>query len=302
MMKTERFERQYQSFATKTDQMLREKLTQPKQHPLIQEIMRYCVFAGGKRLRAVLLLAANALYREPSETAFHFAAAIEMIHTYSLIHDDLPAMDDDDLRRGQTTAHKKFGEANAILAGDALLNLAYEVMNESAISQTEYVDMQNTLYASREIAVAAGVNGMIAGQAEDLINESNPQNSERVLLYIHQHKTGALIHASCLAGAYLAGASSEDKAALSKYAEELGLAFQITDDILDVTGDSKEVGKSIGKDDRDNKLTFVSYYGLERSKELAKNAIELAVQALSGFGDAADLLREIALSIPNRQK
>ena len=262
-------------------------------YPMMRDAMAYSLLAGGKRLRAVLLLSAASLFSENTEGCYPFAAAIEMIHAYSLIHDDLPAMDDDDYRRGNPTSHKVFGEANAILAGDALLNMAYEVMSRSALDMANKGDIQGVA-AMRLIARQAGASGMIAGQAADIENEKNLRSDEQTLYYIHTHKTGALIEASVMGGALLAHADSQAQHALMVYASQLGLAFQVTDDILDETGKAEDLGKSIGKDKASEKLTFVRVYGLEKSEEYAKAYVQRAVDALASFDERGDFLREIA--------
>lgn len=270
-------------------------------YPMIKDAMYYSLMSGGKRLRGVLLLSAYQLFDEDMEWILPFSAAMEMIHCYSLIHDDLPAMDDDDYRRGNPTCHKVFGEANAILAGDGLLNLAFETMIDATI-KLEGERQSCALLAMRRIAKASGVAGMIGGQAADIEAEEKQQHDEHKLYYIQTHKTGALIEAAVVAGATLANAPLAKQHALSIYGSELGLAFQASDDILDVTGDAQLMGKAIGKDAQSNKLTVVSLHGLEKAKVLLSNEINLADNALHTFGQHADLLRYIVAQNSTRQK
>lgn len=268
-------------------------------HPMMRDAMRYSLFAGGKRLRGVLLLASYVLFKQNIERALPYAAAMEMIHCYSLIHDDLPAMDDDDYRRGNPTSHKVFGEANAILAGDALLNLAYETMVSAAIKD-EKSDL--ALSAMQKIARSAGASGMIGGQAADIESEKTQKADEKTLYYIHSHKTAALIEASVIAGAILAGASLKEQHALMVYASQLGLSFQASDDILDVTGDQETMGKTLGKDEKAQKLTAVSLYGLEKARMLLRQEVQTAEDALAVFDEKADMLREIVRLNLSREK
>jgi len=232
--------------------------------PILYDSMRYSLFAGGKRLRPALCLAACELIGGSATEALKAAGALEMIHTYSLIHDDLPAMDNDDLRRGKPTNHKVFGEGNAILAGDGLLSLAMVVL-----SQIEDVRV------IRE--VSRGAFDMVSGQSMDL----NGTPDAETLLAIHRKKTGALIRAAVLAGAYCAGATPSQIKALRAFSEHFGLLFQITDDILDATGDPDVLGKSVGKDARDEKVTFVSVYGLDRARQEAEREAQAALDALA---------------------
>lgn len=291
---------QYNLFAEQTNIELKQQLADAgSMHSIIRDAMAYSLFSGGKRVRAVLLLAAAALFQEKTPEAIAFAAAIEMIHTYSLIHDDLPSMDNDDYRRGNPTSHKVFGEANAILTGDALLNMAYEIMSEEANAAAIQGDL-NPLAAMKLIAKQAGARGMIAGQAADLENENNTKADEKLLMYIDTHKTGALIEAATLSGAILAGASAKEQHALLIYASNLGLAFQASDDILDETGTAEEMGKSIGKDQVAGKATFVSLYGVEKTRRLIQGYIQRACDALQSFGERAELLQQLVLSQADR--
>lgn len=259
--------------------------------PVIYDAMRYSVFAGGKRLRPILLMAAADAVGAKGTDYLHVACGLEMIHTYSLIHDDLPAMDNDDYRRGKLTNHKVFGEGMAILAGDALLTQAFEVI----LSQLG-VEAQTLVSVTREIAAAAGPAGMIGGQVVDLDSEGKKLDYE-TLRYMHQAKTGALFRAALRSGGMLAGATGEQIKALTDYAEQFGLAFQITDDILDVTGTQAEIGKPVGSDERNDKATYVTLYSLETARELAAQAVNAVHAALNGFGDEAAILRQMVDSL-----
>lgn len=264
----------------------------------IHEAMRYSLFAGGKRLRPVLVMAAAEALGGQAEKVLPMASAFELIHTYSLIHDDLPAMDNDDYRRGKLTNHKVYGEAIAILAGDGLLTLAFQLAlkNHSEVG----LEPQTVLLAMQEMAEAAGSKGMIGGQVVDMESEDKTISPE-LMEYIHSHKTGALFRASVRCGAILAGATNSQLAALTIYAEELGLAFQIVDDILDIVGDEAKLGKKVGSDVANNKSTYPTIYGLENSKIMAQKAIDEAVGALSEFGQAAEFLRQIAFYMTKRE-
>ena len=258
--------------------------------------MEYSLLSGGKRLRPVLLMAAADAVNGTGENFLTTASAVEMIHTYSLIHDDLPAMDNDDYRRGRLTNHKVFGEATAILAGDALLTLAFEVV----------MRQKNTSYAAilsvvRELSTAAGAGGMVGGQSIDLESEGKTIDLA-TLKKMHMGKTGALFRAAIRCGAILSNSTNLQLNALTKYAENFGLAFQITDDILDVTGDEKNLGKPVGSDARNKKSTYVTLTSLETAKSLAGDAVNDAVSALKIFGDEADFLRELVQYLPERKK
>ncbi len=257
--------------------------------------MRYSVFAGGKRLRPSMFLAVCELLGKESSTYLPFACALEMIHTYSLIHDDLPAMDNDDLRRGKPTCHVQFGEDVAILAGDALLNYAFNAM----LMLKGKVDAERLLAAMDEISYCAGTRGMIVGQIADLAAEGRKIDIEE-LRYIHRHKTGALFAGSLCSAAILLGAEEAQLAALREYAVQAGLAFQIADDILDVVGDEKTLGKPIGSDAKNEKATYVSLFGLDGARARGNEAVQKAQAALSCFGPEADLLRELAAYFMSR--
>lgn len=261
----------------------------------IHQAMRYSLFAGGKRIRPLLCMAAaNAVSDAPIgvESA---ACALELIHTYSLIHDDLPALDNDDLRRGMPTCHVKFGEAMAILAGDSLLTLAFGVL-----SGLEQATDSVKVALVGELAAASGtVGGMIAGQVHDIEGEGKRPDA-KLLESIHRAKTGALLRASVRMGAIYAGASGDQLAALTAYGEHTGLAFQIVDDILDVEQTSEELGKTAGKDAAQHKITFPAVYGVERSREMANEQRLAAHLALESFDDRAQRLRELADLIVRR--
>ncbi len=271
----------------------------------LYEAMRYSLLAGGKRLRPVLTLASFEAClsdgpRDPKKetAALRIASAMEMIHTYSLIHDDLPAMDNDDLRRGRPTNHKVFGEALAILAGDALLTDAFGV-----IAQSDGIFSDILIQIIGDLAEASGGKGMAGGQAIDLQSQGNQGKkiSPEELEHLHRQKTGCLIEVSVMAGAKLAGADKPLLRSMKTYGETVGLAFQIADDILDVEGGSAEMGKATGGDARKEKATYPSILGLERSKGLARELAEQAIEALRSLDKHADPLREIARYVVNRQ-
>ncbi|MBI3665892.1 MAG: polyprenyl synthetase family protein [Acidobacteria bacterium] len=257
--------------------------------------MRYSLFAGGKRIRPILCLEAAASVADSSPGVEVPACALEMIHTYSLIHDDLPALDNDDYRRGRPSCHKAFGEAIAILAGDALLTRAFQVVAEGT-----GVPAARQVGVVRELAQAAGtVNGMIGGQVADLEAEGKPVEEEH-LHYIHRAKTAALIRAAVRVGGIYAGASEEQLEALSRYGGRIGLAFQIVDDVLDVVESTEGLGKTAGKDAAQKKATFPALYGVERSRRMAQQAEMEALAALEIFGERARRLRELAALIVER--
>lgn len=257
----------------------------------IYEAMRYSLMAGGKRLRPVLALAVCEMLGGDIDDVIPFACAVEMIHTYSLIHDDLPAMDNDDYRRGRLTNHKVFGEAMAILAGDALLNYAYELMLDFTYKNNQ--NLMGKIKAMSVIAKMSGVSGMIGGQVVDLESEGKNITPE-LLKYMHGCKTGALIKAPVLAAAAICNASKNDTDMLELFAQNIGLAFQIKDDILDVEGNMGILGKKTGSDAINNKSTFVSLYGLEDSKKMLVEITEQAVQCMDAFGERGIFLKNLA--------
>lgn len=262
------------------------------------EAMRYSVKAGGKRLRPTLALAVSRLLSGMDEEILPFAVALEMIHTYSLIHDDLPCMDNDDLRRGKPTNHKVFGEAMALLAGDGLLNKAFEVMIRGALLSA---NKENALNTMEYISSASSDHGMIGGQVIDMENEGKNIPVE-VLRKMHELKTGALICAAVMAPAYLNNAGEAEKKALLKYAQCIGLAFQVKDDILDVEGSEELLGKTIGSDNINGKTTYITIYGLDKSKEILDELTKNAVDSLDMFGEKASFLKELANYLLYREK
>lgn len=262
----------------------------------LTESMEYSLMAGGKRLRPVLLMAAADALGADGTKFLKTGCAIEMIHTYSLIHDDLPAMDDDDYRRGKLTNHKVYGAGMATLAGDALLTLAFEVM-----LRQEGADAETLLKVVREMSIAAGPDGMVGGQALDMESE-NKQIDMDTMKLVHMGKTGALFRAAIRSGAILAGATESKLAALTEYADKFGLAFQITDDILDVIGDEAIIGKPVGSDEKNHKSTYVTLTSLDEAKKLAQETVEEAVAALKDFGPEADFLRELVTYMADRNK
>ena len=264
--------------------------------PVIHRAMRYSLFAGGKRIRPLLCMAAAEAVSDVPVGAESAACALELIHTYSLIHDDLPALDNDDLRRGRPTCHKVFGDAMAILAGDALLTLAFEVL-----SKLPGVDDTRRVRMIAELATAAGTaGGMIGGQVNDLEGEAKFPTPQ-LLESIHRAKTGALLRASVRIGAIYANASTRQLEAASSYGEHIGLAFQIVDDILDVEQPSEALGKTAGKDAQQKKITFPAVYGLERSREMAEQERLAAHTALYIFDDRAERLKQLADLVVQRK-
>jgi geranylgeranyl diphosphate synthase, type II len=261
--------------------------------------MVYSLFAGGKRLRPILCIAGAEAVGGKESSALTVACALELIHTYSLIHDDLPVMDNDDLRRGKPTNHKVFGEAVALLAGDGLLTEAFRLM--SSADPAEAVEPRSLLAVIRLVAAAAGYEGMVGGQAVDIQSEGK-QVEPGVLEFIHTHKTAALIAASVASGAILGGGKDEEVEAITRYGRNVGLAFQVADDILDVEGDSRNLGKGVGGDARKRKITYPSIIGLASSKEIQKALVEQAIDALRSFDEKAVPLRKIAVYIIERKK
>ena len=256
----------------------------PKQ---LSEAMGYSLMAGGKRVRPILALASYAAVGGRSDNILPVAAAIELIHTYSLIHDDLPAMDNDDFRRNKPTAHKVFGEATAILAGDALLTDAFNIISGAR------VDPKKIICVIHELSKASGPEGMVGGQTADIMLESKKAKKNDII-YIHTHKTGALIRASVRIGAIMADSPPDKLSSLTKYAEKTGLAFQIIDDILDIIGTKAELGKPTGSDDAKGKNTYPSTFGLKESEKIAEQLIKDSLKSLKAFDKKADPLREIA--------
>jgi len=275
-----------------------DRLTPPATaHPeTIHRAMRYSLFAGGKRIRPILCIQGAAAIADDAAGALEAGCALEMIHTYSLIHDDLPALDNDDFRRGKPTCHKVFGEAMAILAGDALFTLAMQTL-----VTIEGLDAPARVALVRELSFSAGtVDGMIGGQVTDIEGEQKTPTAE-LLELIHRAKTGALLRASVRMGGICAGANETQAAALSNYGQHVGLAFQIVDDILDVEESSESLGKTAGKDAAQGKITFPAVYGLDASREMAEKQCRQAHEALAPFGESARRLHEIADLIVQRK-
>jgi geranylgeranyl diphosphate synthase, type II len=262
---------------------------------IIHRAMRYSVFAGGKRVRPILVLASGESLKGDRDMLLHLGAATEMMHTYSLIHDDLPALDNDDLRRGRPTCHKVFGDAMAILAGDSLLTRCFQVLADlPRLSDSTRVQI------IREIAAATGtVNGMIGGQVVDLESEGKPVSSQ-VLEYIHHSKTGALLAACVRCGAIAAGANKSELGALTEFGNKIGLVFQIVDDILDITSSSETLGKTAGKDEKAKKATYPAFYGIDASRQKARELVDSALKDIENFGDEAKYLRSLARFIISR--
>src|SRR2546423_6181578 len=289
----ERFARYREMVDARLDKLVPAETVSPRS---VHGAIRWSLFAGGKRFRPLLLLSVGESFGASEEKLLDAACALEMIHTYSLIHDDLPSMDDDELRRGRPTCHVKFGEATAILAGDALQTLAFQT-----IAEDENLSGQVRARIIAEVARASGVPaGMVAGQAYDLAAESRDVTGEE-LEKIHRYKTGALITASARAGAIIAGANREEINAISRYAERLGLLFQITDDLLDVTATAEALGKTPGKDMRSKKATYPALYGVEATRNHLGHAHERANASLNSIERPTELLRAIADFILKRQ-
>ncbi len=271
----------------------------PQQYPdTIYEAMRYSLLAGGKRLRPILCLASCEMMGGTIEMAMPTACALEMIHTMSLIHDDLPAMDNDDYRRGKLTNHKVYGEDIAILAGDGLLAYAFEYI----ASQTENVPAPRVLQVIAQLGRAVGAAGLVGGQVVDLESEGKSDISLETLNFIHKHKTGALLEVCVLSGGILAGATPENLQRLSAYAQNIGLAFQIIDDILDITATQEKLGKTVGKDQQAQKVTYPSLWGIEESQKQAQQLIETACAQLEPFGEKAQPLLALAHFIVSRDR
>ncbi len=265
----------------------------------LRKAMRYSLFAGGKRIRPILSIASFEAVGGIGKKILPIACALEMIHTYSLIHDDLPAMDNDDYRRGRPTCHKVFGEAIGILAGDALLTEAFRLMSDCSMENDFRGNEKLILTVINQVAHAAGMSGMVGGQVADIKSEGREVDF-RTIQYIHTHKTGAMILVSVRAGAEMGGATEEVLEALTSYGEKIGLAFQIADDVLNIEGDAAALGKSTGSDRSKGKATYPSVLGLGESKKKARELVESAVDTLSLLGQEADPLREIAEFIISR--
>lgn len=272
-------------------------------HRTLPEAVNYSVLAGGKRLRPMLMEESFRLFNGTGAVIEPFMAALEMIHNYSLVHDDLPAMDNDEYRRGQKTTWAVFGEGMAVLAGDGLLNLAYETAAGAFSFAADFDQMSRIAKALRILGAKAGINGMIAGQTADIEAESgkNPLTQE-LLLFIHEKKTAALIEAAFMIGAVLAGASDEETARMETAARKIGVAFQIQDDILDVVSTQEILGKPVGSDEKNNKLTYVSLKGIEPSRQEVERLSREAIGILNSFANRNEFLTELVKSLIHREK
>lgn len=293
------FKKQLKEYQELVNEKLKEKLRKEEcLEKVLNESTEYSLMAGGKRLRPILVIATYKIFNENIKTCMPYAVAIEMVHNFSLIHDDLPGIDNDDFRHGKLTNHKKFNEATAILAGDSLLNNAYIVISED-LKNTETENLKMKLQVFNEFSTA--VDRMIAGEYVDTEYEGK-EISTNDLDYIHKNKTGALLKLCVRMGAMLANANKEDIENLSQYAEKIGLAFQIKDDILSEEGDEKVLGKPVGNDKEREKCTYVSKYGLEKSKEILDTITKEAIHNLEKYGHKAEFLKDLALYIQNRNK
>jgi len=280
------------------DSYLESYFSIPSEPFVLHEAMRYSLFAGGKRIRPILALASYEACGGNPKDIVPYATALELIHTYSLIHDDLPSMDNDDLRRGKPTNHKVFGEAMAILAGDALLTEAFLMLSNNPHSSS--LKLSDLIKIIREVSLASGVHGMVGGQALDIFSE-NIEPDKDTLDFIHLHKTAALITASVRMGAILANIKEKKLKALTEYGTGIGLAFQIIDDILDIEGNAEELGKTAGSDIKMKKMTYPALCGTEKSRQKAKDLISDAIDSLKIFSSEADQLRKIARYLLKRR-
>lgn len=292
------FEQWLENKAIKIEGCL-QKSIEIKNNPqkIIYEAMNYSLLSGGKRLRPVLMLGVYEMFNDNDEKVMPFACAMEMIHTYSLIHDDLPAMDNDDYRRGRLSNHKRYDEATAILAGDALLNKAFEIGFEAVIDFN--LDVNRAVRALSIISKSSGSEGMIGGQIVDIFGNNKIKSIDE-LNYMYSLKTGAIIKSSIIAGAVLGGASNTEVSSLEKFADYLGLAFQIEDDILDVTGSQEKLGKPIGSDIANDKITYLSFVEIETAKKLVDEYSKKAIECLNIFGSKANYLIELTKYLTNR--
>ena len=272
----------------------------------VLEAMNYSMLAGGKRLRPMLMLETYRMFGGKEDVIYPFMAAIEMIHTYSLVHDDLPAMDNDEYRRGRKTTHVVYGEAMGILAGDALLNYAFETMlhafDLAKVAKSDAGKVYAVANAMRILATKAGVYGMIGGQTADIEAENASDVSVETLMFIHKNKTAALIEAAMMVGAVLAGASDKEVSQIENSAYNIGIAFQIQDDILDVIGDGEELGKPIGSDEKNGKTTYVTLRGLEESAAQVERLSKEAISLIQSFGGNSEFLQELVTSLIHRRK
>jgi geranylgeranyl diphosphate synthase type II len=284
----------------RVDQFLEKSLPDSLRDPeKLYDSMRYSLLAGGKRVRPILTIAAAQALGYDHDAMLPFAASLEFVHTYSLIHDDLPAMDDDDYRRGRLTNHKVYGDGMAILAGDALLTMAFELCSQD--SETHGLTASQQLHIVRELAYGSGHQGMVGGQVMD-IQAENREVDLAHLQKIHSHKTGQLIRAAVRIGGIIGGASSTQLESLTGYAEDIGLAFQITDDVLNMVGTREELGKDAGTDEKRGKQTYPSFFGIDGARRLGEECVERAIHRLESFDQQADPLRHMATYIIERRK
>lgn len=300
MVRSVNFKEELETKTREADRVVRSFLPEAKGFPAqMIEAMNYSVAAGGKRIRPILVMEAFRMFGGRGDTAWPFMAAIEMVHTHSLIHDDLPAIDNDEYRRGKKTTHVVFGESAAILAGDALLNYAYETALKGFSLAKDHRETERTARALQILAEKTGIHGMLGGQSVDVENDGRPLKKE-LLDYIYVNKTSALIEASLMAGAALAGAEElKDIETIGRY---IGLAFQIQDDILDVTGSQEELGKPVGSDEKNHKTTYVTLEGMEKAGQEVERLTGEALELLSGLPGDREFLRELFLSLCTRRK
>lgn len=301
----ERFEKELSTRVRETEDIIRGFLPKEEGYArIVLEAMNYSILAGGKRLRPMLMQETYRLFGGSGKEIQPFMAAIEMIHTYSLVHDDLPAMDNDEYRRGRKTTHVVYGEAFGILAGDGLLNLAYETAMKAFFLGTEEMPdrLLNIARALEVLAHKAGIFGMIGGQTADIEAEGSEQITTEQLLFIHENKTAALIQAAMMVGAILAGADAGEIERIERCAYNIGIAFQIQDDILDVTGSQEQLGKPIGSDEKNHKQTYVTLNGLETAMEQVRSLSREAVQMIEALGGDSTFLKELIVSLIHRSK
>lgn len=293
------FNLKLQNYCDLCEERLRYYISKIENKSIVSEAMEYSLMIGGKRIRPVLALAFCEMLGGENcvSAALPYACAVEMIHTYSLIHDDLPCMDDDDMRRGKPSCHKKFGEEYALLAGDALLNLAFEIV----FGKYSDIDAEKSLACGKILSEASGINGMIGGQTIDLLSENKSISLEELKL-LHSMKTGAMIIAPCKIGALVGGGSDEDIKKAERYGANIGLCFQIVDDILDVTSTTEKLGKPVGSDEGNKKSTYVSLMGLESAQKTADELTQEALECLNNYEEKAWFLKQLAVYLAKRDK
>ena len=294
------FKKELSKYQEKVNKEL-EKYIRKQECPekVLNQAMEYSLMAGGKRLRPILMLEIYQIFKQDFAECMPYAIAMEMIHNFSLIHDDLPGIDNDDFRHGKQTNHKKFNEATAILAGDSLLNGAYQVIAQNILEETDYKQQKQKILAFKELADAT--DRMIAGEYVDTEFEGKPISSD-YLEYMHKNKTGALLRASARIGAIMANASDEELQKITKYAEIIGLTFQIKDDILSVVGDESVLGKPVGNDEKRGKSTYVTKYGLEQAQKMLEELTKEAIEIAQKYNERGEFLKELALYIQTRNK